>query len=74
MTPQNTSRQIDPNALLRLRQVLTLVPISASSWWSGVRNGKYPKPLKLGPKTTCWRASDVLALIDRVAGGGEDPR
>jgi prophage regulatory protein len=74
MTPQNTSRQIDPNGLLRLRQVLTLVPISASSWWSGVRNGKYPKPLKLGPKTTCWRASDVLALIDRVAGGGEDPR
>ena len=27
--------------------------------------GKYPQPIKLGPKTTCWRESDILALIGK---------
>jgi len=34
----------------------------------GVRSGRYPKPVKLGPRTTCWRASDILALIDSLSG------
>jgi predicted DNA-binding transcriptional regulator AlpA len=41
--------QVDPAALLRLPQVLALVPVCASTWWAGVRSGKFPKPLKLGP-------------------------
>jgi prophage regulatory protein len=39
------------------------LPISKSSWWNGVAKGKFPAPIKLGPRTTCWRESDVLALI-----------
>jgi predicted DNA-binding transcriptional regulator AlpA len=39
------------------------LPISKSSWWAGVASGKYPSPIKLGARTTCWRESDVLALI-----------
>ncbi len=58
--------QIDPRALLRLRQVLTLVPISSSGWWAGVRAGRFPKPVKIGPMTTAWRASEILALIDSL--------
>lgn len=50
--------------LLRLRQVLALIPVSRSSWWAGVKTGRYPKPVKLGPKTTCWRASDIRTLVD----------
>ena len=56
----------DDAALLRLRSVLRILPISASSWWEGVRSGKYPAPIKLGPRTTCWRASDVLQLINHM--------
>jgi prophage regulatory protein len=63
--------KLDERSLIRLRQVLELIPVSASSWWAGVRDGRFPKPLKLGPKTTCWKASDVIALIDRAAGSGE---
>ncbi|MGA7619721.1 helix-turn-helix transcriptional regulator [Candidatus Binatus sp.] len=66
--------KLEEHSLLRLKQVLQLVPVCASTWWNGVRAGKFPKPLKLGPKTTCWKASDVLELIDRAAGGGEDAR
>lgn len=41
-----------------------IIPVSATSWWNGVKSGKYPKPIKLGPKTTVWRASEVLALVN----------
>lgn len=47
---------------LRLPQVLALVPVSKSSWWKGCRSGLYPKPVKLGPRTTAWRAENIVAL------------
>lgn len=51
-----------------------LIPISASSWWNGVRSGKYPQPMKFGPKTTVWRAEDIRALIEAGAPGVEGAR
>ncbi len=48
--------------LYRLPQVLSILAISKSSWWKGVRKGIYPQPQKLGPRTTCWKASEVHAL------------
>lgn len=42
-----------------------LIPISKSSWWAGVRSGRYPKSIKLSPKTTVWKTSDILALIEQ---------
>lgn len=55
---------VNPQALLRLPQVLELIPVSRSSFWAGVKSGRYPQPVKLGPATTCWRAADILALIE----------
>lgn len=45
------------------------LPISKASWWAGVAEGKYPTPIKLGARTTCWRESDVLALVATGMGG-----
>jgi len=50
--------------LLRIKQVLQFIPVSRSSWWQGVRTGKYPKPIKLGERTTCWKSEDVRSLIN----------
>jgi prophage regulatory protein len=61
--------RIHPDSLLRLKMVLQIVPVAASTWWAGVRDGRFPKAVKLGPRTTCWRARDVLALIERPGGG-----
>ncbi len=36
-----------------------ILPISKSAWWAGVKSGKYPQPIKLGPRTTCWLLDDV---------------
>ena len=52
---------------LRLPQVLAIFPISKSAWWEGCRTGRYPKPIKLGPRTTVWRAEDIRAFIERVS-------
>lgn len=48
---------------VRLPQVLAVIPVSKSTWWNGCRSGKYPNPVKLGPRTTAWRVSDIRALI-----------
>lgn len=52
--------------LLRINQVLALVPVGRSSWWEGCRTGRYPKPVKLGPRTTVWRAEDIAAFIENL--------
>ena len=49
--------------LLRLKQVLEFIPVSKSTWWAWCANGKAPKPIKLGEKTTCWRYSEILDFI-----------
>lgn len=53
---------------LRLRQVLAPVgpiPVSSSTWWAGVKDGRFPKPIKLGPRITAWRVEDIRALIEK---------
>ena len=53
----------DPNQLLRLVDVLKLLPIGKSTWWAWVANGTAPEPIRLG-RCTCWRYSDVIAFIE----------
>lgn len=57
---------VSPIGFLRIKQVLRLYPVSKSTWWDGVKNGRYPKPLKLGVRVTVWRAADIFELIKSV--------
>ena len=56
---------------LRLPQVLALIPISKSAWWEGCKTGRFPKPVKLGPRTTVWRAEDIAALVESFGNSDE---
>lgn len=47
-----------------------LIPVGRSTWWRWVRDGKAPPPIKLGPRTTAWRAEDVLAFVERLRSDG----
>lgn len=40
-----------------------LIPVKKSCWWAGVNSGKFPKPVKLGPRVTVWRVEDIRNLI-----------
>ena len=43
------------------------IPVSKSTWWAGIKTGRYPKPVKLGERITAWRVEDIRALIERGA-------
>ncbi|MCP3177437.1 AlpA family phage regulatory protein [Desulfuromonas sp. KJ2020] len=43
-----------------------IIPVSRSAWWAGVKSGRYPKPVKLGPRTTVWKVSDIRELIEKA--------
>ena len=57
------------NSLLRLPQVLALIPVSRSAWWAGCKSGRFPKPVKIGPRTSAWKGSDILAVLEKIASG-----
>ena len=63
---------LDNAAQLRLPQVLNLIPVSRSAWWAGCKNGRYPKPVKIGPRTTAWRAEDIKALLRKLSASAEE--
>ncbi len=43
------------------------IPVSKSTWWAGIKSGRYPKPVKLGPRITAWRVEDIRSLISEAA-------
>lgn len=49
---------------VRLSTILKIIPIGKSSWWDGVKKGKFPQSVKLGTRTTAWRVEDIRNLID----------
>lgn len=59
----NTAQSLPDTGFVRLPAVLGVIPVSKSTWLNGCRSGKYPKPVKLGPRTTAWRVEDIRALI-----------
>lgn len=40
------------------------IPVSKSTWWQGVKDGRFPKPQKLGLRTTVWKVEDIRALFE----------
>jgi predicted DNA-binding transcriptional regulator AlpA len=54
------------------RGVPGLIPVSATTWWTWVRKGKAPQPLKLGPALTVWRVEDIRALIVKLTADASD--
>lgn len=60
------SNNLAETGFRRLRGVIAPggpIPVSKSTWWAGVKSGRYPKPVKLGPRITAWRVEDIRALI-----------
>ena len=57
------SQKIKADGFVRLTHILKIFPISRSTWWAGVKTGKYPKPIKLSSNITAWRIEDINDLI-----------
>ena len=50
---------------LRLAAVLKLFPVGRSTWWAGIKDGRYPRSYKLGLRAVGWRCEDIRALIKK---------
>lgn len=67
-------RQLPETGFLRLPQIIgdakavppipALIPVKKSCWWAGVKSGRFPAAVKLGPRVTVWRVEDIRALIE----------
>jgi prophage regulatory protein len=69
-----TEYELPVSGFVRLKQFVgpgKALPISRSTWWAGVKDGRFPKPMKLGKRVTVWRAEDIHRLIEQgVPGDG----
>lgn len=73
---QHHMNQLPETGFLRLTQIIgnlkaeptipPIIPVSKSTWWAGIKSGRYPKPVKLGSRITAWRVEDIRALIDAI--------
>jgi len=52
------------DGLLKLEEVLKATCMAESTWWAGVKTGKFPKPVKLGARTSRWKISEINSLIE----------
>lgn len=69
-----TNTTLPETGFLRLPQIIgdrrtdpptpPLIPVSKSTWWQGIKTGRYPKPVKLGPRCTAWRVEHIRSLIE----------
>ena len=57
------SHLLPDTGFVRLSTILKIIPISKSTWWAGVKSGRFPKSVKLGCRITAWRVQDIHDLI-----------
>lgn len=57
------------DSLLRLPEVLKIIPVSRATWYEGVKTGRFPAQVKLGPRIAAWRRSDIDHLVASLNSG-----
>ena len=59
--------ELPKTGFMRIRAILAPagpIPVSRSTWWQGVKDGRFPKPVKLGKRVSAWRVEDIRRLIE----------
>lgn len=51
---------------IRLATILKIIPVGKTTWWAGVKSGRFPQPVKLGVRVTAWRVEDIHLLIEQM--------
>lgn len=48
---------------VRLRQILSVIPVGRSTWLNWCDSGIAPAPLKLSERITVWRVEEIDSFI-----------
>lgn len=52
---------------VRLPQVLHVLGISKTTFWDGIKKGRYPAPIKIGRRIAVWKVQDIRELITQLS-------
>lgn len=63
MTKQNSEYTLPEIGFVRLPVILNIFPVGKTTWWQGIKDGKYPKPVKISERAVAWRVEDIKSLI-----------
>jgi len=61
-------------ALMRLDEILKIIPVSKTAWYKGIGEGRYPEGVQLGDRTSAWRAADIVYLLRNLGERNEGGR
>ena len=62
-----SNNQIPPITLMRIPQILKVMPVSKSKFWLMVQKGEFPKPVKIG-RSSFWTIEQVQAYLRERTG------
>ncbi len=53
----------DDDAYVREETVLAMYPVGATTLWQSIKDGRFPKPVKLSPRVNAWRVGTLRAKL-----------
>jgi hypothetical protein len=69
--------QLPQTGYVRLSQIIgnknvdppqpPIIPVCSSTWWSKVKTGEFPSPIKISANITVWKVEDIRDLIERIS-------
>ena len=70
MRTERFTAPLPQEGFVRLPQVLHVLGIGKTTFWEGIKTGRFPAPIKLGPRTAVWRVEDIRSLISNISEKG----
>jgi predicted DNA-binding transcriptional regulator AlpA len=68
-TKKEEKMSLPESGFVRLPEILSVIPVGKTTWWEGVKSGRYPKGVKLSARVTAWDVKEIRELIERLKGG-----
>ena len=65
MNGQSAEREVSSSSerLISWPQLKTLIPLSRTTVWRGIRDRRFPAPIKISPGRVAWAERDILEWI-----------
>ncbi len=72
MGQRNNYVDLPDFALVSVKEIQKILGISRSAWLKGVKDGYYPQPVRLTPRTVRWRLQDIRHLVENAAAAAKE--
>ena len=53
----------------RKRDIKGVIPMGRTAWYKGIKEGRYPRPVKISERSVAWKSEDIDALVARISSG-----